>query len=211
MLRLKVITYTQDLINKSTIDSIVLLTKDGKQMSILTGSEYGNVQEYVALYDASLKTFIIENPVISGTTEYDEAAMLEMFDGASILYGDVSYNGDSLFADEIWIRKISLRNDERCISIDRAIPRNFWHFAFGPFKEQQRYEHRDFDACLRKAMEDFQYHDLEGDPTEYDTDDMLRITRAIAHDVWGGTIKWSNRKGNGTAPSQGDMYTAAER
>lgn len=184
MLHFKIITYTQDLINKSTIDSIVLLTKDGKQMSLLTGSEYGNVKEHVASYDESEKTFIIENPVINGTTEYDEAEMLEMFDGASILYGDVSYNGDSLFADEIWIREISLRNDDRYVAIESSVQRNFWNHAFAPFKAQQRFENRDFDRCMHKAMEEYQRHDLEAEPTEFDSDDMLRIANAIVHDVW---------------------------
>ena len=184
MLYFKVITYTLDLINKSTIDSVTLLTKDGKRMSILTGNEYGNVIEHVATYDESIKTFIVENPVINGTTEYDEAKMLDMFDGALIQYAVVFYNGEKLFIDDIWFREVSLWNDERYVSIERAIPRNFWNHAFKPFKAQQLYENRNFDACYHKALAEYQRHDMEGELSQYDSDDTLAIARAIEYDVW---------------------------
>lgn len=178
------------MINKSSIESFSLLTKEGKEVSILLGGEADGVIEHVAAYDESLKTFIVENPLIGATTDYDEAEMLDMFDGATIVYGEVLYNGDAFFSDEIWIREISLWNDERYVSIERAIPRNFWNHAFAPFKAQQRLERRDFDACYRKAMEEYQRHDLEADPCQNDSDDMLRVAEKIAHDVWDVYDKW---------------------
>lgn len=199
MIRLKIVTYTQDLINKSTIDSIVLLTKDGKQMSILTGMEYGNVREHVASFDVSLKTIVVENPVICGTTDYDETEMLDMFEDSVVLYGDVSFNGDSLFADEVWIKELTLQNEERCVSIDRAVPRNFYNHAFAPFKSQQRYVRRDFEGCLRKAIDTFMWHDLEADPTEFDSTDYRKIARAIADDVWEGYDRWKMDEKRGEA------------
>lgn len=184
MLHFKIVTYTQDLINKSTINSVTLLTKDGKEVSVLVGGEEEGVMEHVATYDESLKTFIVEKPIIGATIDYDEAEMLEMFDGASIVYADALYDGDTLFSKDIWIREVSLRNDDRYVSIERAIPRNFWNHAFGPFKAQQRNGHRNFDVCYQQALEEYQRHDLEDESTQYDSNDKLTIARAIAHDVW---------------------------
>ena len=97
MLHFKIVTYTQDLINKSTINSVTLLTKDGKEVSVLVGDEEEGVMEHIATYDESLKTFIVEKPIIGATIDYDEAEMLEMFDGASIVYADALYDDDTLF------------------------------------------------------------------------------------------------------------------
>lgn len=184
MLSLKIVTYTPDLINQTEVNSITLLTKEGHQMSILTGKEYGNVLEHVATYDASLKTIIVEHPVIDGTAEYDEAAMLDMFDGAAILYGDMLYNGGTLFVDDIWVQEIALRNDDRYAFIPDAVYRNFWNHAFDYFKAQQRSVKRHFDFCFNKAMEEYRFYNQETAAAESDVEKALPLAKAIAHDLW---------------------------
>ena len=136
MLRLKIVTYTPEFINKVNIESLTLLTKDGKQVSVITAGEM-RIAEALAPSDASRRTFLIDNPIIGCTDEYDEEAMLDMHEEASILYGDITYNGDDLFSDEAWIEEISLRNEDRYAKIDRPVKRNFWNSTFKWFKKEQ--------------------------------------------------------------------------
>lgn len=189
MLSLKIVTYTPELINKVDIESLTLLTKDGKRVSVLTSSDMRSA-DAISQADASRRTFVIDQPYIGGKNEYDENEMMDMLEGASILYGDITYNGDTLFADEAWIEEISLRSEERYAQIERAIPRNFWNSAFKWFKKEQSFENRDFDKCNRQAVESYMGHVVEDIPTEYDADDMLRVAKAIAADVWDGYDRW---------------------
>ena len=189
MLRLKIVTYTPEFINKVNIESLTLLTKDGKRVSILTSSDMRSA-DAISQADASRRTFVIDQPYIGGKNEYDENEMMDMLEGASILYGDITYNGDALFADEVWIEELSMRNGERYAQIERAIPRNFWNSAFKWFKKEQRFENREFDKCYHQAVESYIGHAVEDIPTEYDTDDMLQVAKAIAADVWDGYDRW---------------------
>ncbi len=190
MLRLKIVTYTPEFINKVNIESLTLLTKDGERVSLLTPREM-RIAEGISLADASRRTFLIDGPIISCTDEYDEEAVLDMLENASVLYGDITYNEDALFADETWIEEISLRSEDRYAKIDRPVKRNFWNSAFIWFKKEQRFENRDFNKCYHQAVESYMGHAVEDIPTEYDTDDMLNVARAIAADVWDGYDRWN--------------------
>ena len=190
MLCLKIVTYIPELINKVDIESLTLLTKDGKRISVLTSSDMRSA-DAISQADTSRRTFVIDQPYIGGRNDYDENEIMDMLEGASILYGDITYNGDTLFADEVWIEEFSMRNGERYAQIERAIPRNFWNSAFKWFKNEQRSGIRDFERCLKQAMDAYVDHDVEAEPSKYDTDDMERVARAIIQDVWDGYDRWT--------------------
>lgn len=185
MLYAKIVTYIPNLINKVDIKGVVLLTKNGKRISVLTNKECGNrVADRISATDESRRIILIEQPLIGSTDEYDEAEMLNMLKGAAILHADTTFDNDTLFTNEVWIEEFSLYNSERQVSITRPLLRNFWRYAFIAFKQEQLYENRSFDRCYAKAVSLYLQYEMEENPLAHDSDDMLRIAEATKEDVW---------------------------
>ena len=182
-MRVAIVTYIPELINKIDMTGILLLTKNGNEVSVLTSKEK-RIKDEVSLDDESRRTIILERPLIGGSDEYDEESMLEMLEEAAVLYIDFTYNGETLFTDEIWLEELAFYNDSRCIRIMRPILRNFWNPALRVFKNEQRAMNRDFDKCLKAAFDKYLRLELESRPTEDDSDDILRIAHKMEQDIW---------------------------
>ena len=182
-MRVAIVTYIPDLINKIDMTGIHLLTKDGDEISVLTSKE-NRIKDEVSPEDESRRTILLEQPLIGGSDEYDEDTMLDMLEEAAVLHVDFTYNGDTLFTDEIWLEEIAFYNESRCIRIMRPILRNFWNPALRVFKNEQRAMNRDFDKCLKAAFDKYLRLELESRPTEYDSDDILRIAHKMEQDIW---------------------------
>ena len=182
---LKIVTYTPDLKNMVDIKGVLLLTRDGQRISVLTNKECGNrVADRISATDESRRIIMVENPLIGGTDEYDEREMMKMLRTAAILHADITFDGDKLFTDEVWIEEFSFSNKERQVSISSSVARNYWSCAFPIFKKEQLYEKRHPAHCFRDAMQKYHNIDLEQNPGPGDSDDFIRITEATKEDVW---------------------------
>ena len=182
---LKIVTYIPDLKNMVDIEGVILLTKDGRRISVLTGKECGNrVADRLSATDESRRIIMVENPLIGGTDEYDEREMMKMLRTASILQADITYDNDKLFVDEVWIEVFSFSNKEMQVSISSSVARNYWSCVLPVFKKEQHFEKRHPAECFREAIRRYHEVDLEQNPGPGDSDDFIRITEATKEDVW---------------------------
>ena len=75
---LKIVTYIPELKNLVDVEGVVLLTKEGQRISVLTNKECGNrVADRISATDESRRIVMVENPLIGGTDEYDEREMMK--------------------------------------------------------------------------------------------------------------------------------------
>jgi hypothetical protein len=182
---LKIVTYIPDLKNMVDIKGVLLLTKDGQRISVLTNKECGNrVADRISATDESRRIIMVENPLIGGTDEYDEREMMKMLRTAAILQVDITFDGDKLFTDEVWIEEFAFSNKERQVSISSSVARNYWSCVFPAFKKEQHYEKRHPTECFQEAIQKYHNIDLEQNPGPGDSDDFIRITEATKEDVW---------------------------
>ena len=182
---LKIVTYIPELKNLVDVEGVVLLTKEGQRISVLTNKECGNrVADRISATDESRRIIMVENPLIGGTDEYDEREMMKMLRTAVILHADITFDGDKLFTDEVWIEEFAFSNKERQVSISSAVARNYWSCVFSVFKKEQHYEKRHPAECFQEAIQKYHNIDLEQNPGSQDSDDFIRITEATKEDVW---------------------------
>lgn len=182
---LKIVTYIPDLKNMVDIKGVLLLTKDGQRISVLTNKECGNrVADRISATDESRRIIMVENPLIGSTDQYDEKEMMKMLRSAAILHADITYDNDTLFTDEVWIEAFSFSNKERLASISSSVARNYWSCVFPVFKKEQHYEKRHPTECFQEAIQKYHNIDLEQNPGPGDSDDFIRITEATKEDVW---------------------------